>query len=385
MNYLTYAQSIHDLSIIRASGIKEVIISNKYLSRFSKLECCRELMLAARKLNLTVILEWDILIVESDFAGISERFNAISSELYDVIRVQDVGVLEYILETTSKPIQFVAQTGNHNLIGLQKWVSYIGTRLERIILSLELNKDAIKNYCQQLSCPVEVLVVGPILLFYSPRKLLSAPLLESINQEVIEAMGESEESPHKGFPILENRHGTFMFHIKDLFLLDKLDELMQTGAQYYRLDLRHQEDLNLITDIVNPRAKENHFAQVKQAYKRDVIRGYFHINKSDVLFKKLKNSRVQRKDEHYIGEVIETKKSDYMAIWIRTNQTIKLDDELKFINPEGKQFICKVYMLKNSSYESVESCGRGQLALINYMGGVWPKSQVYINSESLEE
>ena len=43
--------------------------------------------------------------------------------------------------------------------------------------------------------------------------------------EFLEATGESEESPHKGFPLIENSHGTFMFHIKRLFLLEHLEHL----------------------------------------------------------------------------------------------------------------------------------------------------------------
>jgi len=38
--------------------------------------------------------------------------------------------------------------------------------------------------------------------------------------DALEAYGTSEESPHSGFPIVENRHGTFMFNVKDLSLLE---------------------------------------------------------------------------------------------------------------------------------------------------------------------
>jgi putative protease len=292
-----------------------------------------------------------------------------------------------VLENTTKPVQFIAESGNHNLVGLQKWVSYIGARLDRLVLSIELNKDKISDYNKHLNCDTELLVLGRVLLFYSPRKLLSVMLPEDdekrtqqiVSDKYLEAIGESEESPHKGFPLIENNHGTFMFHVKDLFLLDKYDVLATLGLSHLRIDLRHKEDLSLLAFICKEESKAQNFSAVKEVYGKDVIRGYFQINKSDVLFKKLKNYRIQRKDESYIGEIVEIVKGDYMAVQIRGEQTLRVDDELKFITPEGKEYLCKVHFLKDISYSEVDSKSKGQMALINYMGGVWPKSQVYRN------
>ena len=41
------------------------------------------------------------------------------------------------------------------------------------------------------------------------------------------------------FPTVENQHGTFMLHHRDLFLLDYLPELQKTNLEVLRLDLRH--------------------------------------------------------------------------------------------------------------------------------------------------
>ncbi len=233
-----------------------------------------------------------------------------------------------------------------------------------------------------MECPVEYLGLGRILLFYSPRNLLS-PLLKDqdvnlIGTDRIEALGESEESPHKGFPLIQNQHGTFMFHVKDLFLLDRWAELKETGLNYLRIDLRFEQDRALLKEISKIQNDFTVGESVKALYQKDVIRGYYQINKSDVLFKKLKNYRIQRKDESYVGEVIEISKGQYLAISIKSDTSLRIDEQLKFITPEGKEYFCKVHTLRDSSYTERLSSEGKSLILMNYMGGVWPKSQVYL-------
>jgi putative protease len=389
MNYTTYAQSVRDINLIKESNLKEVILSNKNLSRYASnnneklLELCK----LAKELELKVILEWDILIVENDFEESTKSFKTIPSDLYDVIRVQDPGVLEYVLEETDKQIHFLAETGNHNITGLKTWINYIGSRLERVILSIELNKTKLKEYRQIITCELEILVLGKILLFYSPRKLLSALLPEEdekktnqiVSDDYLSAIGESEESPHKGFPLIENKHGTFMFHIKDLFLLDKYSELQDINFDFIRLDLRDHDCIELLPQLALLKT-DKEFSEFKEVYPNDVIRGYFQINKSDVLFKKLKNYRIQRKDLSYIGEVIEASKAGaHIVIDMKSDQTLKVSDKLKYITPEGKELFCEVHSLRDISLNDCDSKGRGELALINYMSGVWVKSQVYLD------
>lgn len=394
MKFITYATSTHEISTLFDLGLREVILSNKKLSRFSKNNELNELASFAKKLEMKVVLEWDILLTESDFSESVQAFLEILPENYDVVRVQDVGLLEYTLTETNKQIQFITESGNHNFIGLQKWVSYIGSRLDRLVLSIELNKEKLENYCGKLGCETELLVLGRVLLFYSPRKLLS-PMddenseekrnTQNLSNEFLEAIGESEESPHKGFPLVENRHGTFMFHIKDLFLLDKYQDLKEIGLTHLRVDLRHRSEPDLMREVLQKSSINDGFKNLKDLYGKDVIRGYFQINKSDVLFKKLKNYRILRKGSSYLGEVVEIVKGEYLAINIKNDNSLSVDDELLFVTPEGKELICRVHFLKDVTYNEIDKKGKGEIALMNYMGGVWPKSQVYLNAAYQKE
>lgn len=385
MKINTYVQNIDQLIACIQNGVDEIILEPLELARFGKLEAksFNELAKKAHEENLKVALEWDVLMTESEFENKVKALKELNLEFVHNIRVQDVGAMNYVYENLKHPISIILETGNHNLKAVQTWVSAVDSRIHKVVLSVELAKDTLEEYCQKLSCPVELMAVGRILLFYTPRNLLSAltPQTDELRQKVmrseefIEATGESEESPHKGFPLVENRHGTFMFHIKRLYLLDHLDDLKAMGIDSVRYDLRFDEnfEINKMSRLQN----SNDGKEYKTQYPYDVIKGYFNINKTDVLFKKLKNYRIQRKDESYIGEVIEASKGNYMAITVKKHD-ITLGDKLKFITPEGKEMFCKVHELKNSKQEDIQVAKKDQLCLMNYFGGVWVKSQVYL-------
>jgi len=368
MKLTTFAQNLHDLNLIKDAGLDEVILGHRDFSRFGKLSSDEYSLLAlrSRELNLRVIFEWDILMTESTFATLSANLLHFD---FDSLRVQDPGAFGWAIEKVKKPLQFVAENGNHNLPGLKAWEESSKGRLERIILSIELPKDKIEEYAKSLSTPVEVLGLGRILLFYTPRMLLTPLVSEtrSFNQELC-AVGESEESPHKGFPIVENKHGTFMFHIKDFCILNEAQEL---PISHLRIDLRW-DDISLLKLV-----KESKIEEVKAAYQQELMRGFYNVNKTDVLFPKLKNQRLQKREGNYLGEVVEAEKASHLAIQVLNPRGLKKGDKLKVVHPKGEEFEFMVHSLKNLALEEVESIPQGMMGLTQYSSGVWVKSQLF--------
>jgi putative protease len=369
VKYLTFAQSLHDLNLIKEEGINEVILGHRDFSRFGKLDNESFFTLAnrARELNLKVTFEWDILMTENVFQETSQKLKQFINH-FDSLRVQDPGALEWSLTHTDKPLQFIAENGNHNLLGLKGWEEYAGPRLERIVLSIELSKSMIEEYVKELTVPCELLGFGRILLFYSPRNLLSPLTSQKIAQNSeLAALGESEESPHKGFPIVENKHGTFMFHIKEFCLLEYREDLMNTGLDTFRIDLRWEGLSHL-----------SHLNNLKESYPKDLMRGFYLVNKTDVLFPKLKNSRLQKREGNYLGEILEAEKGCHLAILVKNIKGIHKSEKLKIIHPKGEVFEVQIHWLKNIDLEEVESVPLHKIALIPYINGVWVKSHVFL-------
>ncbi len=380
MKLTTFAQSLNDLNLIKDQGLQEVILGHQDFSRFGKLktEDFFEFSKRAKELGLKVIFEWDILMTENTFAKLALEIVPLLDS-FDSLRVQDPGALEWGLKNTTKPLQFIAENGNHNLPGLQGWIDHVQGRMERIALSIELPKIKIEEYCKILKVPCELLGLGRILLFYTPRQLLS-PLSEdklSFNQE-ISAIGESEESPHKGFPIIENRHGTFMFHIKDFCLVDFANELKSLGLGFFRIDLRFSafdqlKEIKALTEDFN----EDSFIEFKEKYPQDLMRGFYLVNKTDVLFPKLKNHRLQSREGNYLGEVLEAEKGSHLAIFVKNFKGLRKSDKLKIVHPKGEVFEALIYSLRNLSLEEVDYIEPQKTALIQFVGGVWVKSHVF--------
>lgn len=383
MKLSTYAGSLHELNILKDRGIEEVILGHKDLNRFGKLNDSefRSLASRAKELNLRVLLEWDILMTEDIFLTKVSKVHSLI-EFSSAIRVQDPGALNWAIENTNLPLQFIAENGNHNLQALKGWVELARGRMERVVLSIELSKDAIATYVKALNVPCELLGFGRILLFYTPRPLLSALVPDKVVQnEEIAALGESEESPHKGFPLVENQHGTFMFHIKEFCLLEYAHDLKALGLSYFRIDQRWESPSKLI-EIVSliENFSQTMFDAFKEKYSQDLMRGFYLVNKTDVLFPKLKNSRLQKREGNYVGEVLEAEKSSHLAIMVKNVRGLKASDLLKIIHPKGEVFTVKIYSLKNLSLEDVSELAAGEIAIIQYVGGIWPKSHVFYHS-----
>ena len=381
MKLTSYAQSLHDLNILKDKGFEEVILEPKSLSRFGKLSSEEFITLSkrAKELGLRVLLEWDILMTEDVFALKRKDISELMS-FADAVRVQDPGAMNWILDNSELPIQFIAENGNHNLKALQGWIDLCAGRIERLILSIELSKGSIQEFTTHLSVPCELLGMGRILLFYTPRPLLSSLVPEKIsqNQELV-ALGESEESPHKGFPLIENQHGTFMFHIKEFCLVDYAAELKSLGLSFFRIDQRFEKsELPTIVDLIHNFESEK-FENFKADYHQDLMRGFYLVNKTDVLFPKLKNSRLQSREGNYIGEVLEVEKGSHLAIMIKNPKGLKATDAIKFIHPKGDVFESKIYSLKNAALEDVDFIPAGQIAVMQFVGGIWVKSQAFYN------
>jgi putative protease len=381
MNLTGFAQNSHDLSLLKSSGITEVILGMREFSRFGKLDGPTFVRLAgdATRLGMRVIFDWDILMTEETFQKTITEI-PVWIELADAIRVQDPGAFQWSLNNTALPIHFIAESGNHNLEALRGWCEAGGNRMERMILSIELSRDSIREYCEKLPVPCELLGLGRILLFYSPRSLLAPlnPERIALNED-IEALGESEESPHKGFPVLENRHGTFMFHIKEFCLIDYASDLEGLGLSWLRIDQRFTER-NFTPEAVKVVKREAMFENFKSEYPQDLMRGFYHVNKSDVLFPKLKNMRLQNRQGDFLGEVLEAEKGSHLAILIKNPRGIKLGDKFTIVHPKGEIFEGEVRSLRNVNLEEVSEVVQDDLALIPYMNGVWVKSQLFFRS-----
>lgn len=381
----------------------EICVGLSALSRFGKLSTDQlsNLIKKAKEKKIEPVLVWDILQTEERMALNRELFKKLPLHEFNKVRVHDPGVLEFILEDFPwLKIDLILETGNHNTLGLETWVSYVGERLARVVLSLEIPKEKLKEIIIALKkinpkLQVELLVFGPILLFYTPRPLLKAlapikkmSVSELIEEEVILfASGTSEESPHSGFPLIENQHGTFMFNTKDHSLVTEFAELLAMGIDVFRFDLEvlNHKDEDLFTktfsgvsSLFELSANSAEFEKIKTVCSRPLIKGFFQTNKTDVLFTKLKNRIIERVDTGFVGEIIDVERDKGLCLWVKSKESIVLPKKLKLISPENKVKEIFVEHLLTLAGEKKSNLRPGEYYLLPFLNSITLKSKVYL-------
>ncbi len=362
MSIVLTIRNLSDLDFVSIDGVDECLIGVSFLSRniSNTLDEFYEFSHQLKAKNKKRVLCFDALVCERDFKRYVDFFHQIDPKSYEVVRVQDLGVFYYLIQEGFR-VQLILETSFHNLESVKTILDDYSNSIEKLIFSYELTKELLAQFidlANSFNVKSESLAYGPILLFYSPRNLLTAADIQE--KQVI---ADSLESAHKGFEVVENHHGTFMYHLKDLDIFSNLADL--------EIDKR-------VDPFLNIDGLEIFFNSDKSDSTRKTTRGYFSVNKSDVLFPKLKNSRLNRKDKNFVGTVLENKKGSYTAIRIEKND-VKVGDELRFINPEGKIIDHKILKLYDLSFEHILKAGKSDIFLLDSIKKLTPKTKVYLS------
>ena len=386
MKLSTYIQP--DSQSLLKENFDEYIVGTKSLSRFG-LWSDDDLVSFLSSSSQKFTLEWDVWQTEREFDQAIASFEKLPLSKITAVRAQDPGVIEYLKqEKPNLKIHLDLQHSFHNIESIKTFCHYLGEQVERVLLSQELPLSKVLEVQENLNVPVELLGLGRIALFYSPRKLLAPHYFDSDDKieqqfhskEFIEAMANSEETAHKGFPVLENQHGTFMFAVKDLCLLDQIEKLKE--IPFLRLDLRFLKEPNLTKDIVALARNEKggDFESFKNQYPNEIMRGFFNVNKTDILFKKLKNKHIVREDEGFVGKILELNKDHYLILDIKKNWSkLKEGQELKGQSPEGKEKTFLLKSLKSLKGQKLNSVESKRLVMIDYKSGLGPGSTIYLS------
>ena len=385
MEFNTYLESLSTLAQIQQTSIREVILEHKSLSRMGKqsTKSLISLLNAALSCGLSPVLQWDILSTEQTFGHCLTLLNRLPLAKFHAIRVQDLGAAEWIRqEHPELPLHLIVESGNHNIIGLQRWAEYFGPQLQRLVLSTELPKSTLIEYSKILTVPCEILTVGRILLFYTPRKLLSSQNISINTPDFLEKLLVPGDQPQRQFPTVENQHGTFMFHQRDLFLLDYLPELQNTSLSVLRLDLRHL-DLSTnwlikMTELLESFDKEKCTA-LKSVWPTKITHGFFRANRTDLAIERIKNPHLKDHGETLVGYVVEAIKDEHLIILAR--KTFLFAQTLQGITPEGRECEIATKDIQTSDGQPVTEIVSGNLYQVPHVKYVTAQTLVYSRYE----
>ena len=385
MQFNTYLDNKKKLKLIHDTSIREVILEHKTLSRMGRLDTESLLTLtdSALESGLSPVLQWDILCTESTFENCIKLLDDLPLSKFAAIRVQDIGAAEWVRhELPEIPIHFIAEAGNHNLTGLLRWHEYFGQQLQRFALSSELPISTLINYCRSLTVPCEILAAGRILLFYTPRKLLGN--YESLKDSFVlnEKRLVPSDQPQRQFPTMENQHGTFMYHHKDLFLLDFIPELQNTRLKVLRLDFRHMEIksdwMKKIDSLLGSFDKQT-VRSLKSKWPSKITRGFFRANRTDLAIERIKNPHRKDHGETLVGCVVEAVKEEHLILL--TRKSFQSGKSLLGITPEGRECVISTESIHTTDGQPVREIESGNLYQVPHVKYVTAETLVYSRPE----
>lgn len=385
MKFNAYLDNKKTLKLIHNTSIREVILEHKTLSRMGRLDTDSLLYLtgAALESGLSPVLQWDILCTESNFKNCIKLLDDLPLSKFAAIRVQDIGAANWVRnELPEIPIHFIAETGNHNLTGLLRWHEYFGQQLQRFALSSELPISTLINYCRSLTVPCEILATGRILLFYTPRKLLGNYESSKNSFDFMEKILVPSDQPQRQFRTLENQHGTFMYHHKDLFLLDFIPELQKINLKVLRLDFRHIEIksdwIKKIDRLLGSFDKQT-VRSLKSKWPSKITLGFFRANRTDLAIDRIKNPHRKDHGEALVGCVVEAVKEQHLIML--TRKSFQSGKSLLGITPEGRECIISTESIHTTDGKPVSEIESGNLYQVPHVKYVTAETLVYSRPE----
>ncbi|OFZ22476.1 MAG: hypothetical protein A2202_06730 [Bdellovibrionales bacterium RIFOXYA1_FULL_36_14] len=378
MNLILYADNIDQINELFIQGVKEVILTPKNLSRFgiNSFDQVKECINFVLNKKMIPVIEWDILMTENAILACSEEVLRYCDLGVKIFRVKDTGAIYFIKEKTQAQIDLIQGYSNQNIDAILFWKEYLKGRLRRLIVSQESTKEFIKSIVEKVQIPLEISLLGKILVSYTPRRLLVKYLGEADGIKDVFSLEEGASQ----FWALQNVHGTFLFYHKDFSLLDYLQQLKDLKIEHFRVDLRFFKASDLTLDLIKyfDTQDASGLLKIKEKFQHQLTEGFFESNSSDRVFEKLKNEHLKINKDKFVGEVIDVKKDEFLGVLIKGDYEISQNTLLSIMTPDGKEKFIKILFLKNTSWEDIASSSHASIVYINYVSGITYRSLVFV-------
>ncbi len=346
-------------------GIREVVVSIKEFSREGGLawESALELANECRLKEIEPVLLVDRLIEERDFDRIIQTL-----EIADdyKLRVQDIGLANWLHERKRK-FQLLLDVGNANTKGILRWKGYFCDSVERFVLNNEIPEEHLLPILSDLGGESELLGLGPVMIYYSPRKLFAYQGIEKKEENVV-----SDETGQKTFRCKETDSGFVMYYSKELCLLPYCDELNIANLGAMRLDFRtwDNERFKSVKAYLN---KAINYDDFKKAWPESLLHGYYKTNKSDSVFEHLPK-RKKLKGERIVAEVLDQSPYTYL---LKAVSHLNLNQSVKAVNTKGELVSWDLSSLKNLNGEDLESVVASGLTVVKKQKKIFTGGFIY--------
>lgn len=375
---LAPANNIEVLKVAIRYGADAVYIGGEAFSLRSSaknatIEELREGILYAHERNAKVYVASNIFAHEKDLSEATDYFRELSVIKPDGVILSDPGLLRIAKkEMPDIPLHLSTQANNCNSETFRFWKEQ---GFSRIVAARELSIAELTEIRKKVPSDlvIEAFVHGAMCISYSGRCLLSNFLTgRDANQgscthpcrwrySVVE-----ETRPGEYMPVYENERGTFIFHSKDLSMIDHLPELISAGVGSLKIEGRMKTAL-YVASVVRAYRKaiddlfesESLYRENLPKYREEVCRCTHRAFTTGFYF-----TRPNEEAQVYEGETYH-KGAVYMGLiesvtdgWSSMVQKNKFSvgDIITIMKPDGENIPSEVLEIRNEEGETMESC-----------------------------
>ena len=286
--------------------------------------------------GVKVYVTCNILIYEKEVNKFLEYIDFLHKNHVDAVIMQDIGMIDLVHKTyPNLEIHASTQMHIHNLDG-----AMIAKKLgiKRIVLARETPLEVIKEIKEKTNLEVEVFVHGALCVSYSGMCLFASSIgPRSGNRGTCTGCCRLPyDLKDQDLNILNE--GKYPLSMKDLMTLDKLDELIDSGIDSFKIEGRMKSPSYVYTTVKMYKEtrdnylkkkklsiNQNDFYKLKNIFSRTYTTGFI-FNNHDVI-----NSNSPNHQGVLIGNVI---KSNHNYIDIKLNDNISIHDGLRIINDD---------------------------------------------------
>lgn len=362
MRYSACIDQIAEIEMAQHLGVEELIVQHPDWAREGKgdLSHFNEILSEARQAKLNIVICTDRLIVENEWSQAVNDLSGFDSPL----RVRDVGLARK-LASLGKELHLALDAGNANREAIIGWEHAFKSNCKRLVLNHEIPRENLYPVLQELKIESELLGMGPIPMYTSPRKLLS---FQGIGQKQVKMSSDEIGTGH--FRLEEFNHSSLMYYNKELCILDHAEDLEKSGLSFLRLDLRGLDQYKF--QCLKSFFGNGDFKKLRSEWPVPILHAYFSANRSDSVFKHLPKNR-KEENQTCLAEVLD---QDGAWVLVRCFSQLQKGSNLTFTLNHKKEIFSEVEVF-DMHKNPVSSLSSGSLGLIKKSGKIQTGVHLY--------
>lgn len=322
--------------------------------------------------GVKVYLTLNIIPHNSDMNRLKEYIEDIKDFGFDAVIVSDPGILMMVKEYWPDiEIHLSTQANNTNYVSAKFWHAQ---GVSRVILARELSLKEIEEIKEKIpeTLEIEMFVHGAMCISYSGRCLLSNYMANrDANRGACAQPCRWEYNlmektrPGETFPVYEDERGTHIFNSRDLNLIHKIPEIIESGVTSLKIEGR-MKSMYYVANIVRTyREAIDRYLKDPKGYVFDEgfmenLRKSSHRKYTDGFFQgepgeegQVYESSAYIRTYDFVGIVLEYNPETKMATVEQRNRLFK-GDTVEIIGPDYKEFEQKIDVLLDEVGEPID-------------------------------